>query len=206
MTRPRAGRDLTTVWLGVGFLLLLLGSEGALTLPDADATDASATRFYADHAAVVVALQVVGFVACLLLALFARRLRGLGRAVAATGILLAVLALVPGIVTLLAAVLADPDRVSRAGRLNAIEPWADDLLFVGIGVFALAVLGARSRTPVWVTAIAGLTTVAVLVRLAMDVVGTSNTSFDAIAPVLFLLLVAALTIQAALRRPERAQP
>jgi hypothetical protein len=184
-------RDLTRGWLGVGFVVLLLGSEGALTLPDEDASSSSVARFYADHGTVIVVLQVVGFVACVLLAAFALRHRPVDGRVAAAGVVLAVLALAPGIITIVTALVADVTSPARAGRFNRLEPRGDDLLFVGIVLFAVAVAACRAVSPVWLRVLAGLVAFASVVRLGLEIAGQPRGAFESVAPLGFVVLVAA---------------
>jgi hypothetical protein len=187
-------RDRTAGWLGVGFLVLLLGSEAALTLPDADASADSVADFYSRHVGVIVTLQVVGFLACLLLGLFAWRLRDDDRRVAAAGILLAVLAATPGILTVALALVADPADPSQAGSLNDLLPRGDDLLFVGVLLFAATVAAAGHAVPVWLRVLAGLVLALVAVRLLLEVAGASTGVWESLAPIAFLLLVAGLVV------------
>jgi hypothetical protein len=180
-------------WLGTGFLVLLLASEGALTLPDEGATASAVASFYAEHRAVIVALQVVGFVACALLAAMAWRLRAGDRRVSAAGLLVATAALAPGLVTLLVAVVADPRHPSSAARYNDLEPRGDDLLFLGIAVFGLAVVAAHRRVPLWVAVLGVVVAATSVLRLALEALGQERGALDALAPLTFLALVAALT-------------
>jgi hypothetical protein len=50
--------------------------------------------------------------------------------------IMAVCALVPGLITLVIAIVADRDHPAVAGVWNALEPRGDDALFVGIVLFA----------------------------------------------------------------------
>lgn len=186
-------RDPTAGWLGIGFLVLLLGSEGALTLPDSDASAASVADFYAQHGTAIVSLQVVGFVACLLLGLFAWRVRVDDPRLAASGVLLAVLAAAPGAVTTVLAVVADPARPAQAGRLNDVVPRADDLLFVGIVLFAGAVV-ASAASPGWMRGLGAVVATLSGVRLVMDLAGADPGPWESLAPLAFLVLVAAMVL------------
>src|SRR3954447_1929211 len=69
------GPDQTGGLLAAGFLILLLGSEGTLTLPDDAAGGPAVAAFYAQHRVAVVALQLVGIAAAAFLAGYAWRLR-----------------------------------------------------------------------------------------------------------------------------------
>ncbi|NUR08854.1 MAG: hypothetical protein HOQ22_07210 [Nocardioidaceae bacterium] len=186
-------RDRTAGWFGIGFLVLLLGSEGALTLPDADASAASVADFYDAHAGTVMVLQVVGFAACVLLGLFAYRLRVDDRRVAVTGMVLAAVAAVPAAITLVLAAVADPAHPGRAGTLNDLEPRGDDLLFLGVLLFALAV-AAGPRSPGWLRGLAAAVAALTAVRLVAELFGSATGVLASLAPVAFLLLVAALVV------------
>ncbi len=107
--------DRTAGWLGIGFLVTLLASEAALSLPDEHAPAAPVASFYAEHRAVIVILQIVGFASCTLLALFAWRLRSIDRRVATAGLMLAVTAFAPGAITIALAITADPQHSTNAG-------------------------------------------------------------------------------------------
>src|SRR5262245_16617332 len=99
MTSQQRIVDRTAGWLGVAFLVTLLASEAALSLPDEHATAPTVAAFYAAHRAAIIALQLVSFVSAALLALFAFRLRVISRGVAAAGLALAATALAPGLIT-----------------------------------------------------------------------------------------------------------
>ena len=183
--------DRTAGWLGVAFLLTLLGSEAALTLPDESAAAGAVASFYAEHRTAIIVLQVVGFVSCALLALFAWRLRALDRRVCVAGLVLAVAALAPGLVTLILAVVADPAQPDLAETYNRLEPRGDDALFLGIVVFAVAV--ALVRSPVWLRVIAAVVAIGCGLRLVLEAIGQPRGAVDSLAPIGFLGLVAALT-------------
>ena len=180
-------------WLGLGFIVLLLASEGALTLPDESASASSVASFYATHRAVIVGLQVAGFVACGLLAAMAWRLRAVDSRVGGAGLLVAIAALTPGVVTLVLAVVADPLHPASAGAYNDLEPRGDDLLFLGIAVFGLAIVAARHRVPTWLVVLGAVVAATSLLRLALEAFGKERGPLDWLAPLSFLVLVAAVT-------------
>lgn len=184
----------TAGWLGIAFLVLLLTSEAALSLPDEHASAASVATFYAAHRAVIIGLQVAGLAASVLLALFVWRLRVIGPGVAGSGLLLAVTSLAPTLITLVLAIVADPAHPAAAGTLNRWEPRGDDLLFVGVTLFAATLLAFLGRPPRWLGLLAALVAVSCLVRFALELLGRPRGAFDAIAPVAFLVLIAALTL------------
>src|SRR3954463_15337441 len=90
-----------------------------------------------------------------MLAAYSARLRHVDPVVVDAGLVTAVLACAPGLVTLVLALIADVANPSAAGTWNALEPRADDLLFVGITVFGAAV-ALRPRFPVAVRALGTL--------------------------------------------------
>jgi hypothetical protein len=197
MTSPRADVrivDRTAGWLGVAFLVTLLGSEAALSLPDEAATDAFVTTFYSQHRTVIIALQIVGFVSAALLAVFAWRLRVVSRGVAAAGILLALAALAPGIITALIAIVADPAHPDAAGRYNQLEPRADDLLFLGVMVFAATITYLIGRSPLWLGMLSSTVSLLCLLRFALEALLPTRNVLDSLAPIAFLVLIAGLVV------------
>jgi hypothetical protein len=185
--------DRTAGWLGVAFLIALLASEAALSLPDEHATAQTVATFYATHRAVVIVLQFVGFLSAALLALFAWRLRVFNPGVAMAGLVLAVTALAPGLITVVLALAADPRHPATAGAYNGFESRGDDLLFAGVTLFAVAVVLTRGRSPHWLRVVAATVALCCLLRLALEALGRPRGVLDALAPLSFLVLVAALT-------------
>jgi hypothetical protein len=183
--------DRTAGWLGVGFLVTLLASEAALSLPDKRAPAATVASFYAEHRAVIIVLQIVGFTSCALLALFAWRLRGIDRRAATAGLMLAAAALAPGVITIALAITADPQDSTNASTLNRLEPRGDDLLFIGITLFAVT-LAVLVRSPRWVAVVAAIVALTCLLRLVLEALGKARGFLDSVAPIAFLVLVAAL--------------
>ncbi len=180
-------------WLGIAFLVALLAGEAALSLPDEHAPAPAVAAFYAAHRAVIVVLQLVGFLSAALLALFAWRLRVIDHGVAAAGLVLAVTALAPGLITLTLALAADPQHPAAAGAYNRFEPRADDLLFAGVTLFAVTVALLRGRAPHWLRIVAAAVALCCLLRLALEALGRPQAVLDALAPLSFLVLVAALS-------------
>lgn len=196
-------RDPVTAWSGVGFIVLLLASEAALTLPDEHASAVSVARFYTAHEGIIITLQVVGFVACALLGWFAWRHRRIDQRIAGTGLVLAVLAAAPGILTVGVALVAAGAGSGPAGDWNRLIPRGDDLLFVGIVVFAAAVLASRAA-PTWLRVLAGVVAACCLLRLALEIFGGSGGPLASVGPVAFLVLVAGMTWLAFRGYPHRA--
>jgi hypothetical protein len=110
-----------------------------LTLPDRADSPSFVAQFYTEHRAFIIALQTLGMVDALLLAGYAWRLRSVDRFVAGAGLLMAFCALAPTMITLVLAIVADPADTETAAKWNMLEPRGDDLLFVGIVVFATTV-------------------------------------------------------------------
>ncbi len=181
-------------WLALSFVVVLLFSEAALSLPDATATEAEVAAFYSDHRGAVVILQLIGFGAALLLGLFARRLRTVDRLVSATGIAVAVASVVSGGVILAMALVADPASPSAVGTLNSWEPRADDLLFVAIVGFGAAVAVRFWREHRFLAAIGGATALTCLLRLTMEAIGAALGPVEWLAPVMFVVLVAMMGV------------
>jgi hypothetical protein len=173
------------------FIVLLLGSEAALNLPDESASASAVTAFYTQHRAVVVVLQLIGLVAAGLLAGYAGRLRRFDAAAGTAGLVTAALACAPAVVTLVIALVADPTHPSTAGTWNVWEPRADDALFVGITLFG-AVIVSRRQFPALARVLAAIVAVLCGARLVLEASGHARGAFDSLGPISFLLLIAVL--------------
>jgi len=180
--------------LAAGFVVLLLATELVLTLPDEADSPVVVANFYATHTNFIIILQVLGLVAAALLGGYAWRLRSVDGVVAATGMIMAGCAAVPGLITLLIAIVADPDHPAAAGRWNALEPRGDDLLFVGIVVFAGAVAVRLGRRLPALGVLAGLVALSCLARLLLELAGSSRGVMDAVGPLLFVVLIATMAV------------
>jgi hypothetical protein len=180
--------------LAAGFIVLLLATELVLSLPDETATASSVAAFYTQHRAFIVVLQVLGFVAAGLFGAYAWRLRPVDRWVSSAGLVTAVCALVPGLVTLVIALVADPADPAAAGRWNGVEPRGDDILFIGILVFALTV-AVRLGSGIPLLGILGLlVTVACLARLIVEAAGQRRGLLESVGPLLFIVLVGVMAV------------
>lgn len=177
--------------LAAGFVVLLLGSEAVLTLPDEAAADAAVASFYTDHRAVVIVLQVVGLVAAALLVGYGVRLRAVDRAVGSAAVVTGVLGSVPGLVTVVVAVVADPGDPGPAGTWNRLQPRGDDLLFLGVVALGLTV-AVRLRHRPLVAGLGGLVALLCVARLGLEAAGQPRGAFDSLGPLGFVLLVAVL--------------
>jgi hypothetical protein len=199
-TATAAGpRDLPGALLALGFVVLLLASEAALSLPDETVSDATVATFYAQHRTVIVVLQLMGLAAAVLLAAYAARLRHIDPVVGDAELATAVLACAPGLVTLVPALIADAANPSAAETWNALEPRADDLLFVGISVFGAAV-ALRPRFPVVARALGTLVAVLCVTRLLLEAAGHAGGAFASFGPISFIVLVGALGVLSAMGR------
>jgi hypothetical protein len=180
--------------LATGFVVLLLATELVLTLPDQTDSPESVANFYAAHRAFIIILQVLGLVAAALLGAYAWRLRTVDRFVAAAGMIMAVCGLAPGLITLMIAIVANPDHPATAGRWNALEPRGDDILFVGIVLFAGAIAVRLGRRLPALGVLAALVALSCLARLVLEAAGRSRGPLEAVAPVLFVVLVATMAV------------
>jgi hypothetical protein len=201
--------DRVAAALAAGFIILLLATELVLSLPDETASAAVVATFYADHRAFIIILQVLGFVAAFLLGGYAWRLRHVDRVVSIAGIVVAVCGLIPGLITLVIAVVADPENPAPAGRWNQLEPRGDDILFLGIVVFAAAIAVRLGRNLPALGVLALVVAVACLTRLALEAAGLNRGPLDAVGPLSFLTLmavIAVLSFRGVLGGGSRRQP
>jgi hypothetical protein len=190
--------------LAIGFVVLLLGTESALVLPDEGDAAAAVAVFYAAHRSVIVALQLLGIGAALLLGGYAWRLRSVDRVVSGAGLIVAACATAPGLCTLVLALVADPARPAAAATWNALIPRGDDLLFLGIVVFATSVawrLGPRLPA---VGVLASCVSLACLVRLMLEALARPRGAIESIGPLAFVILVIVMAVLSFLGVLQRA--
>jgi len=195
--------------LAAGFVVVLLATEAALTLPDETANPGTVASFYAAHRAFIIILQLLGVVAAALLGGYAWRLRSVDRVMSAAGMIMAGCGLIPSLITLVIAVVADPGDPSAAGRWNALEPRGDDILFVGIVLFAGAVAIRLGRRLPALGLLALFVAMSCLIRLGLEIAGNNRGPLDAIGPLSFVLLIAVMAILSflgLLRSPPDATP
>jgi hypothetical protein len=190
----RRGPDRLAAGLAAGFIVLLLATEGALVLPGESDSASKVADFYTAHRVTIIVLQLLGFVASALLAAYAWRLRRVDVAVAWAGVLMALCSVVPGAITLVLAVVADTTDTSAAGRLNDLEPRGDDVLFIGILVFAIVVAVRLGRAHRGLGVLAGLVALSSLARLVMEAAGKDRGPLESVAPLSFLVLVAVMAV------------
>jgi len=180
--------------LAAGFIVLLLATELVLSLPDETATPSSVATFYARHRAFIMVLQFLGFVAAVLFGGYAWRLRSIDRVVSWAGLITALCALVPGSVTLMIAVVADPADPASAAGWNSLEPRGDDILFIGILVFAVAVAVRLGRGIPLLGVLGLVVSLACLVRLIREAAGHSRGVLESVGPLSFVVLVGAMAV------------
>ena len=180
--------------LASGFVVLLLATELILTLPDEADSPVFVAAFYAAHRSFIVSLQVLGFVAAALLGAYAWRLRSIDRLVAAAGMIMAVCALVPGLITLVIAIVADPDDPAPAGVWNALEPRGDDILFVGIVLFAEPSRYGSADDCQYLASWQGSWQSPALARLVLEAAGRRRGPLEAVGPLLFVILIAVMAV------------
>jgi hypothetical protein len=201
-----AGRpDLRGALLALAFVVLVLASEAALTLPDENASDSAVASFYADHRAAIIVLQVIGLIAAVLLAAYSARLRRVDVIAGTAGLFTAAFACAPAVVTIVLALVADPTHPGAAGTWNAIEALADDLLFIGITVFGAAI-ALRPRFHPVARVLGAIVALSCAARLVLEAAGQPRGSFDSIGPISFVLLVACLGVLSASGRLSPDSP
>jgi hypothetical protein len=159
-----------------------MATEVVLSLPDETASAVSVATFYAAHRTFIIILQILGFGASALLGGYAWRLRRIDRFVSTAGMVAAVCSFLPGLITLAIAAVADPANPAPASRWNLLEPRADDILFVGILLFAAAIALRLGRSLPALGVMALLVAVGCFFRLGLEAAGIGRGPLDAIAP------------------------
>jgi len=206
---PDRTPDRLAAGLAFAFIVLLLATELVLTFPDEADSPAFVARFYSEHRAFIIALQMLGVVAALLLGGYAWRLRSVDRFVAGAGLLMAFCALAPTMITLVLAIVADPTHTETAGRWTMLEPRGDDILFVGIVVFASTVAVRLGRNNPALGVLALMVAVACLLRLILEAAGNSRGALESAGPLLFVVLIATMAVlsfRGVLRAGPRRRP
>jgi hypothetical protein len=108
--------------------------------------------------------------------------------------MLAFCALVPTMITLVLAIVADPAHTDTAAGWNMLEPRGDDILFAGIVVFASTVAVRLGRNNPALGVLALVVAVACLLRLVLEAAGKSRGTLEAVGPLLFLVLIATMAV------------
>jgi hypothetical protein len=191
---PGRRPDRLAAGLAFAFVILLLATELVLTLPDEADSPVYVARFYTEHRAFIIALQLLGVVDALLLGGYAWRLRPVDRFVAGAGLLMAICAIAPIMITLVLAIVADPAHSETAARWNMLEPRGDDILFVGIVIFATTVAVRLGRNIRALGVLALIVAVACLLRLVLEAAGKSRGILEAVGPLLFVVLIVTMAV------------
>jgi hypothetical protein len=191
---PDRTPDRLAAALTSAFIVLLLATELVLTPPEEADSPSHVARFYTEHRALIIALQLLGVVAVLLLGAHAWRLRSVDRFVAGAGLLMAFCALAPTMITLVLAIVADPAHTETAAGWNMLEPRGADILFVGIVVFASTVAVRLGRYSPALGVLALLVAVACLLRLILEAAGKTRGALEAVGPLLFVVLIATMAV------------
>jgi hypothetical protein len=191
---PDRTPDRLAAGFAFAFIVLLLATELVLTLPDEADSPSFVAQFYTEHRAFIIALQMLGVVDALLLGAYAWRLHSVDRFVAWAGLLMAFCALVPTMITLVLAIVADPAHTDTTAGWNMLEPRGDDILFAGIVVFASTVAVRLGRNNPALGVLALVVAVACLLRLVLEAAGKSRGTLEAVGPLLFLVLIATMAV------------
>ena len=75
-----------------------------------------------------------------------------------------------------------------------LEPRGDDILFVGIVVFATTVAARLGRSNPALGVLALIVAVACLVRLVLEAAGKTRGALEAVGPLLFVVLIATMAV------------
>ena len=191
---PDRTPDRFAAGLAFAFIVLLLATELVLTLPDEADNPAFLAEFYTEHRTFIITLQLLGVVDALLLGAYAWRLRSVDRFVAGTGLLMAFCALAPTMITLVLAIVANPAHMETAARWNMLEPRGDDILFVGIVVFASTVAVRLGRNNPALAVLALIVAITCLLRLILEAAGKTRGALEALGPLLFVVLIATMAV------------
>ena len=108
--------------------------------------------------------------------------------------LMAFCALAPTMITLVLAIVADPAHTETADGWNMLEPRGDDILFVGIVVFASTVAVRLGRYSPALGVLALVVAVACLLRLILEAAGKTRGALEAVGPLLFVVLIATMAV------------
>ena len=184
-------------WWGIGFVAVVVVSATMVSLPTAASSGERIRVFYAAHAQVIVAQQVLGILAPIPFVGFVAALRrrsGRRQWLLAAAALVVATEVGTNLPPLILA-LSNPSAQAAHG-LTVVEDLADDALFASVALFALVVAlesGWLLRTLGLV--VAGLT----LARAVASPL--APTLLDLGAPIAFLALVLAVSVGMLIKRP-----
>lgn len=177
-------------WWGIGFVAAVVVQAAMVSLPTAATSGERIRVFYAVHAQLIVAQQILGILALIPFVGFVvalqRRLGG--RQWLPAGAALVVVAEVSTNVLPLILVISNPSAQTAHG-LTVVEDLADVALFASIALFALVVaLESGWLLRALGLVVAGLT----LAKAAASLI--APTILDTVAPIAFLALVLAVSL------------
>ncbi|HJQ89373.1 MAG TPA: hypothetical protein VJ820_18165 [Propionibacteriaceae bacterium] len=92
------------------------------------------------------------------------------------------------------AIVADPADTETADGWNTLEPRGDDILFVGIVVFASTVAVRLGRYSPALGVLGLVVAVACLLRLILEAAGKTRGALEAVGPLLFVVLIATMAV------------
>ncbi|SDS82826.1 hypothetical protein SAMN04488543_2458 [Friedmanniella luteola] len=195
-TVPRSARtpDRWGAGFALSFIVLLLGTEGAAALPDVGDSAPVVAAFYSAHRGFIITLQLLGLTGAVMLGAYGWRLRAVDRLVGGIGMVVAVCAVTPGLLTLVLALVANPAAPGRAGTWNGLIPWGDDLLFLGIVAFGAAVAWRLGRRLPALGVLGAVVSLACLSRLLLEAMGRPRGPLESIGPLSFVVLVAVMAV------------
>jgi hypothetical protein len=204
--RPRADTraSRTAGGSGFAFILLLLVGAGMASVPGADDSTAAVRAYYDEHAGVVAVAQLVELAATLPLVVLVRGLSrsplvdATTRATLVAGVAMVVAAVLTTVPPLWLCVDGPTGPATRVRNLALLSDLVDVLLFLMIAWFAAACWRAW-RGVSWVgwTALG----VAALCALRALEIMVGRAVLEVVAPVAFLVLIAALSGQLIRRSP-----
>ena len=184
------------VW-GLAFVVLLLVSAAAVSVPTSQESGARIADFYRQHDDVVTAQQVIGVVALAAFVAFALLLAP-NRWLCVALIAFVVTELATNAVPL-AIVLTKPSA-DTAHTLTFVEDLADAALFVAIALFVSALTLAE---PLWLRVAAYVVAAVCVVRAVGGPLGF--TLLDAVAPLAFLVFMLVFCIRLLVRQRAATQ-
>jgi len=183
---------------GIAFVVLLLVSAAAVSIPTSNESGERIADFYRRHGDVVIAQQVIGVLALGAFVAFALLLpphRWLRIAVAAFVVTELATNLVP-----FAMVVTQPSA-STAHTLTFVEDIADAALFVAIALFVSALTLAE---PLWLRVAAYVVAAACVLRAVAGPLGFNV--FDAVAPLAFVLFMLLFCVRLLVKQRAATAP
>ena len=192
---------------GWAFVVLLLVSAGMASVPGGDDPTDTVRDFYVRHTGIVVAAQLLGLLAAAAFVLFTIRLRQVTGtrsrgALATSGVGVGGASVITAIPVLWLAVVSDAGANGLVHALAVGSDLVDVLLFAAIAVWLTNLVRAAQR--VWFKALAGTGAVLAVARALLLLVGSGV--LELLAPLTFVVVVAALSTLLFLRRSPLGRP